>query len=562
MILFLSLLLVGLSTGKQLLDEVAAGDRLIWSKKINGSWNCGAQIKRAILCRPTFLKISRCYCVYFDPKSNTSQFGQCFTTCHRQGRDSYYNIKRYSVKNHSIFNARMCQHGSARTGRFCGSCTEGHGLAVYSYHISSCIKCKYEHTNWLKFFMVALLPLTVFYVIVVIFKINLVSGEFSGSVFALQIFLSPIQLRELNSWFHSKYILQGAVTMGRIFLSIFGVVNLDIFRDVYPHFCIGPNFTILHVLSLDYIAALYPYFLMVLTYVLIKLYDRPYVFLVWAWKPFKWLFQKYYKKLNVRTSLVEVFATFVFLSSVKIIAVSTTLLTWTRVHDEFGRLLEDRYLYFNSSIEYFGSGHIPFGILAILMCFIFVFIPFILLLVYPCRCFHRILNSLNWNCEFLRVFMDAFQGTYRTHPRDMRYFSAYFFFLRFVLLFIASYEVSIFTLPLTLVVLLLSVMVLVVFQPHNKNVNNTLDILSITMVILFFALRCMLAITFYLDPYKLSLSNGVFFISAVIFTLYFIILFLWAIFRYQIKHLQKWLCGPQSNTSEERPIYASIETFD
>ena len=562
MILFLSLLLVGLSTGKQLLDEVAAGDRLIWSKKINGSWNCGAQIKGAILCRPKFLKISRCYCVYFDPKSNTSLFGKCFTTCHRQGRDSYYNIKRYSVKNYSIFNAGMCKHGSARTGRFCGSCTEGHGLAVYSYHISSCIKCKYEHTNWLKFFMVALLPLTVFYVIVVIFKINLVSGEFSGSLFALQIFLSPIQVQELNSWFHSKYILRGAITTGRIFLSIFGVVNLDIFRDIYPLFCISPNFTILHVLSLDFIAALYPYFLMVLTYVLIKLYDRPCVFLVRTWKPFKWLFQKYIKKLNVRTSLVEVFATFVFLSSVKIIAVSTTLLTWTRVHDEFGRLLEDRYLYYNSSIEYFGSDHIPFGILAILMCFIFVFIPFILLLVYPCGCFHRILNSLNWNCEFLRVFMDAFQGTYRTHPRDMRYFSAYFFFLRFVLLFIAGYEVSLATLPLTLVVLLLSVMVLVVFQPHNKSVSNRLDILSITMVILFFVLRCMLAITFYLDPYKLSISIGVFFISAVIFTLYFIILFLWAIFRYQIKHLQKRLCGPQSNTSEERPIYASIETFD
>ena len=123
-------------------------------------------------------------------------------------------IERYSVKNYSIFNARMCQQRSARMGRFCGSCTENHGLAIYSYHISSCIKCKYEHTNWLKFFMVALLPLTVFYVIVIIFKINLVSGEFSRSVFALQIFLSPKHLRELDSWFHSKYILWGTITWG------------------------------------------------------------------------------------------------------------------------------------------------------------------------------------------------------------------------------------------------------------------------------------------------------------------------------------------------------------
>ena len=559
---FFILVLVGLSTGKQLLDEVAVGDRLIWSKKINGSWNCGAQIRGAILCRPTILKISRCYCVYFDPKSNTSLFGQCFATCYRQGGDSYYHIKRYSVANHSMFNARMCQHESARTGRFCGSCIEGHGLAVYSYHISSCIKCKYEHTNWLKFFMVALLPLSFFYVIVVIFKMNFVSGEFGGSVFALQILMAPIQLRDVDMWFHSTTALKGAIKMVKISYSIFGVVNLDFVCDIYSLFCISPNFTILHVLSLDYIVALYPYFLMVLTYVLIKLYDRPCVFLVWAWKPFKWFFQKYYKKLNVRTSLVEVFATFISLSSVKIIAVSTTLLTWTRVHDEFGRLLEDRYFYYNSSIEYFGSEHVPFGILAILMLFIFVFIPFILLLVYPCGCFQRILNSLNWNCEFLRVFMDAFQGTYKTHPRDMRYFSAYYFFLRLILLFITGYEVSIFTLPLTLVVLLLSIMVLIVFQPHNKDVNNRIDTLSMIMMILFFAIRYMFISTFLLDPYKNNVSNKMAFTCGSIIILYFIMLFSWTIFGYQIKHLQNRLCRAKSQISEEQATYDSIETFD
>ena len=560
--MFILLVLLGLCTGQQLLEEDVTGDRLIWSVKINGSWNCGAQIKGAILCRPNFLKISRCYCVYFDPKSNTSQFGQCFATCYRQGGDSYYHIKRYSVANYSIFNARMCHHGSARTGRFCGSCTEGHGLAVYSYHISSCIKCKYEHTNWLKFFMVALLPLTVFYVIVVIFKMNFVSGEFGGSVFALQILMAPIQLQDADAWFHSRTALKGGIKMVKISFSIFGVVNLDFFRDIYSLFCIGPTFTILHVLSLDYIVALYPYFLMILTYVLIKLYDRPCVFLVWTWKPFKWFFQKYYKKLNVRTSLVEVFATFVSLSSVKIIAVSTTLLTWTRVHDEFGRLLEDRYFYYNSSIEYFGSEHVPFVILAIVMLFIFVFIPFILLLVYPCRCFQRILNSLNWNCEFLRVFMDAFQGTYRTHPRDMRYFSAYYFFLRFILLFNTGYEVSIFTIPLTLVVLILSIMVLIIFQPHIKDVNNRIDTLSMIMMILFFAIRNMLISTFYLDPYKNNASNKMALTCGSIIILYFIMLLSWTIFGYQIKHLQNRLCRAKSQISEEQATYASIETFD
>ena len=70
---FLILVLVGLSTGKQLLDEVAAGDRLIWSKKMNGSWNCEAQIKGAILCRPKFsdcvLKKQACQLSLFHRES-------------------------------------------------------------------------------------------------------------------------------------------------------------------------------------------------------------------------------------------------------------------------------------------------------------------------------------------------------------------------------------------------------------------------------------------------------------------------------------------------------------
>ena len=192
------------------------------------------------------------------------------------------------------------------------------------------------------------------------------------------------------------------------------------------------------------------------------------------------------------------------------------------------------------------------------MLFIFPFI----LLFYPCGCFQRILNSLNWNCELLCVFMDAFQGTYRTHPRDMRYFSAYYFFLHFILLFITECEVSIFTLPLTLVVLILSIMVLIVFQPHNKDVNNRIDTLSIIMMILFFAIRNMLISTFLLDPYKNNASNKMAFTCGSIIILYFIMLFSWTIFGYQIKHLQNRLCGAKSQISEEQATYDSIETFD
>ena len=160
-----------------------------------------------------------------------------------------------------------------RTGRFCGQCNDGYGLAAYSYQLVSCIPCEdYGYKNWLRYFAVALLPLTVFYVSAVLLSFNINSSSFSGPVMVTQCILSPVNSYAAQG---SRGLLQNRrySLLLKTVTSIFGVVNLDFFRFVYPSLCLHPGANVYQILSLDYLVALYPFFLIFMTYLLVTAYD-------------------------------------------------------------------------------------------------------------------------------------------------------------------------------------------------------------------------------------------------------------------------------------------------
>ena len=233
----------------------------------------------------------------------------------------------------------------------------------------------------------------------------------------------------------------------------------------------------MQVISLDYIVALYPFLLIFLTYVLVTLYDSNYRILVWAWKPFGWFFKHYQKQFNIKASLVETFATFILFSNVKILSISFDLLSATRVYNASGVESSKWYVYYDANIEYLSGGHLPFALLALFTGFLFVLVPFLLLLLYPCGCFQQCLNCLGLRLQTLHIFMDAFQGSYKLQPRDMRHFSVLYLILRFVLLLNVALSSNSYYAPMNAFVMAVSVMILALCQPHKNSLNNTLDLI-------------------------------------------------------------------------------------
>ena len=479
-------------------------DRKIWSicnstsvdynsNRTTVTCKCGSDILKTIECNNNAdsIHIQSCYCMFYDTSENSTLAGNCMMTCFNAGRKSFRSITRYSVENGSLFNNEMCSSDFDihREGHFCGCCKEGYGLAAYSYHYTSCIPCKdYSYKNWLRYFTVALFPLTVFYFAVVLLKINIFSSWISGIVFAIQCLVSPFQQHVYDGWI---YTVEGGSPSAiykclNIFLSLAGIVNLDFFRTLYPFFCLHPKLNILHVASLDFIVALYPFFLIFLTYLLVTMHDRNYRLVVWAWKPFKYCLERYQRQFKIKGSLTEVLASFILLSNIKILGVCFDLLAPTKAFNETGSTSKEKFLYYDANILYLSSEHLPFVLLALLIGLIFVVLPFFLLLLYPCHCFQRVLNCFGWKCQFLHIFMDACQGSYKTKPHDLRFFSAYYLLLRFLILLTSANTEPAFYISVTTVVVIVGGNIFTIFQPYKNNWHNKLDIVIILTMVFFY----------------------------------------------------------------------------
>ena len=68
-----------------------------------------------------------------------------------------------------------------RDGLLCSKCQDGYSPLVYFYDLN-CIKCSNRNYNWVKFIAVAFIPLTLFYFIVILFRINATNPYLYGFI--------------------------------------------------------------------------------------------------------------------------------------------------------------------------------------------------------------------------------------------------------------------------------------------------------------------------------------------------------------------------------------------
>ena len=447
----------------------------------NSTCVCGDSLGDIVLCEDyqSTVKILTCHCMsYSDQSDDVILVGNCPYLC----TDSFYSIIQNQADVRDMCNNDIQQY---REGQMCGKCIANYSLSPYSYTFE-CAECSNYKNNWLKYILIAYLPLTVFFLIVIAFRFNAMSASMNLFVLFCQIISCPAALGIFSVFvkFTQNNPADPDLNIVLVFnflSSIYGIWNLDFFRMLYKPFCLHPNLSILHILSLDYAIAVYPLFLIFATYFLIKLHDRFQV-LQFLWKPAGWLFTQINQQWKTSTSLIEAFGTFFLLSYVKIINISFNILIPVQLHNVSGNTV-GFYVYYNGSMEYFGTDHLPFAVLAIFMFVTFNLMPLLLLGLYPCRCFQSCLNCCRLNSQVLRTFMDAFQGCYKFEPYDCRYWSAFYLFLRIAILCIFAYTKSGYLLLVTGILLLPVTSILAVVRPYRQNVYNITDVVLFLTVI-------------------------------------------------------------------------------
>ena len=344
---------------------------------VDGHCKCGVYPKYIMKCNGTNAMLLIGYCATFNQDLNITSVGECLQIS--RNINNLKEIYHALPTNIQELNEDSCSQYN-RTGTLCGKCLPDQYPLAYSYDMS-CIPCPHARWNWLRYIMAAYIPLTLFFLLIAFFKINITSSHLFSVVFFCQTIAMPFILRRFSLEISDLTSVSYYIT-ARVFFSFYCVWNLDFFRLFYSDLCLGIG--ILPTLALDYAIAVYPLLLTAITYLLINLHDRNFKVVTLIFRPFKVLSHPIKRNWNIRTSMVDAFVTFFVLSNVKFLSVSFDFLIPTQVYDLYpNNYSQYQGLFYAAEVEYFGREHLPYGILAVAVLTVFVALPVTVLALYP-----------------------------------------------------------------------------------------------------------------------------------------------------------------------------------
>ena len=225
---------------------------------------CGDDHDQTIVCDEEALSsaVLDCYCVTYDKHRRSTYLGLCFYNCNNRDTRAVHEELPANPEMLSV-----CEDFN-RAGVLCGDCKEGYSPFVLSYNLS-CVRCPDGHKNWWKFILVGFVPLTFFYLFVVMFNINVTTSRLHGVVWFSQALAMPALVRIIIHGLHNEQ--PHFIKVVKVFMLFYSFWNLDILRSVLPDICL--NVTTLQASSLEYLVAFYPFLLIFISHVIVKLHD-------------------------------------------------------------------------------------------------------------------------------------------------------------------------------------------------------------------------------------------------------------------------------------------------
>ena len=318
--------------------------------------------------------------------------------------------------------------------------------------------------------------------LIVIFAINIVSGPLNSFIFFAQV----ISLTAFNV--HANFRVQTSSTLlayvdslkklpVTVAFTLYDAWNLNVSPYAYiPFFCLTNHLTRFQALILVYIRAFYPLVLIALLCVGIKLHNWNFRPVVCCWKPFLKPFLRFKRIVNPKTSVIDVFATFILLSYSNVVFATMLFLVPQSLYNGEGQKLSISVMAFSPSTLFFHKGHLPLAIFSIFVLLTFIAVPPIVLLFYQTSFFKKCLRRFKINSQTLRTFVETFQVCYKdgtNGTRDCRYFAGLYFILRVVIIVfttIYSNLVNESVLVCGFIALLFALV-----RPYKKHIYNVID---------------------------------------------------------------------------------------
>ena len=439
-----------------------------------------------------YISAGKCL-IQHDNSTNTIVFGLCpyfpkKSSWFRSPFSVYYSLpSSRTLMDHSNLTCGPYN----REGLLCSKCKPGYGPAVYSFSLT-CAECSDNGVGWALYLFVVLVPITVFYIIVIIFNIRATAPPFTAFVLMCQVYCTielihvPLQMRLKGM--KSLSVLIHVVRM------LSGIWNLDFFRYLVPPFCVSSHLSNMQALSLEHIYIVYPFSLILVSFICIELHARSFRPIVLLWKPFHRGVTRLRRSLDPKASIINAFSTFLLLALSKNIVIMNSSFATTDLIIPLSIVnVSPSLLYADPLIHMYSKQHLPYLLGSVLLLVAFFVLPTLLLCLYPTRIFRKVLFhclSLRWQ-QAVSAFIDTFQGHYKdgtNGTQDYRAASALHLLVIFLIILICvSHARRPFILDYVQPILVAVSLFYALARPCKMNRANTIQALLyiVTALVLF-----------------------------------------------------------------------------
>ena len=403
----------------------ALGHCPIWFRETdNGSCECGDELGGQIKCDKSSHKVSIIlnYCMTYDNTSQELLTGYCNYQYHARKKES----RVYLTLPSSITElTEMCKVHNQQ-GLLCGQCRNGYGVAINSLHKKTCTTCSSLHATGTSLLLI-ILPITIYYILIVSCRLNCVSGKFLGYTLFCQSFVVSLMLN--NGFYYSIVDSMGMLGQFALLFSI-SLSGIWWYLRTLLYFvdpiCFHRGMTSLQVFFIEFIYVLYPLVLIFVTWLCIELHARNFRLVVYLWKPFHKCCAGIRRNWSVSDSIVHAYATFFFLSFWGLIYASVSLLSSTDVYNINGTVISTVVI-LDPTVRSFSAEHLPYAITAIALLFFLGLCPTILLCLFSTRFFTKCCPLKPRTQLIVNTFVETFHNCYKdglNETYDYRFLSS------------------------------------------------------------------------------------------------------------------------------------------
>ena len=365
-------------------------------------------------CHKTSALITHGFWVgYIGNSSEDTLFtGACtFRFCTYKGKIGVngYNKIPTSIKTKEKLEAIVCSEN--RKGILCGSCIEGYST-LYNSPALTCYNTTTAHCAYgIPLYIVSeLLPVTIIFVVILVFNISLTSG----ALYSFVLYAQLLDFLYIDS-FEALSSRETSLTMAvKIVHMVYSTFNLKTFYGEFFSFCLISNANAMDMYLFQYGTILYAVMLVIATVLVLRLHS--------CYCCVK--LGNQCGRRNIRGSIVDGLSAFLMLCYFQCSVITFYILTPVTLRGT-GEIKNRTVPMFLGDSEYFGSGHLPYAIPAVLCLVVVIIPPPCILLLEPVAT--KLFSLQIWPKSLIQFynklrfkfmpFLDSFQASFKDEYR-------------------------------------------------------------------------------------------------------------------------------------------------